>query len=108
MNIKSRHSTVEGMKRLETLLLIAGLAMATAAPAGAACFADYKAKRDNPLKLHYGVAQIEGPCTIKSAAGEIAPRVARDGWQLLNVVSVFDEAGLDQRQKSAGTFFLRY
>ena len=84
--------------------------LAVAAPQGAsaACYADYKAKQDNPLKLHYGVAQIEGPCTPKSAAREIAPRVARDGWQLLNVVSVFDEAGLDQRQKSAGTFFLRY
>ncbi|HKK98531.1 MAG TPA: hypothetical protein VJ928_10125, partial [Marivita sp.] len=31
--------------------------------AQAACYADYKAKQDAPLRLHYGVAQINGPCT---------------------------------------------
>lgn len=74
----------------------------------AACYADYKAKQDNPLRLHYGVAQIDGACTAPAAARELAPRLQAAGWTLLNVVSVFDDAGLDQRKDSAGPNFLRY
>ena len=77
-------------------------------PAAAACFADYKAKQDNPLRLHYGVVELRGACDANAAAREIASRISRDGWQLLNVVSVFDEAGLDQRRQSAGQYYLRY
>jgi hypothetical protein len=31
-----------------------------------------------------------------------------DGWQLLEVESVFGPEGLDDRRESAGDFFLRY
>lgn len=80
-----------------------------AAPASAACYADYKAKRDAPLQLHYGVAQVsDGACNPSAAAAEISSRISGDGWQLLTVVSVFDEAGLDARRGSAGEFFLKY
>jgi hypothetical protein len=34
------------------------LALAAASPVAAQCFADYKAKQDNPLRLHYGVAEL--------------------------------------------------
>ena len=74
----------------------------------AACYADYKAKRDNPLRLHYGVVEVRGDCTAGNAADQLRSALARDGWQLLNVVSVFDDAGLDQRRDSAGEYFLRY
>lgn len=84
------------------------LSAALAGPAGAACFADYKAKQDDPLRLHYGIVELRGPCTVQAAQAEIAPRIARDGWQLLNVVSVFDETGLDERRQSAGQYYLRY
>jgi hypothetical protein len=30
------------------------------------------------------------------------------GWQLLNVLSVFDESGLEERKDSAGEYYLRY
>ena len=76
--------------------------------ADAACFADYKAKQDNPLRLHYGVMELRGDCTRSAAQAEIAARLARSGWVLLNVVSVFDESGLDQRKNSAGQYFLRF
>ncbi len=76
--------------------------------AQAACYADYKAKQDNPLRLHYGVAEVSGDCTVRSAEGQLGPRLSRDGWQLLNVLGVFDDAGLDERKDSAGEFFLRY
>ncbi|MEQ9693015.1 hypothetical protein [Shimia sp. SDUM112013] len=78
-------------------------------PADAAeCFADYKAKKDNPLKLHYGVVQLYEGCTKASAETEIAPRIARDGWSLLNVLSVFDASKLSGKEANAGQFYLRY
>jgi len=50
------------MKR--TLYLSVTL-MALAGNAQAACYADYKAKRDDPLRLHYGVAEITGDCYLR-------------------------------------------
>lgn len=90
----------------QILLTFAVLMMAF--PATAACFADYKAKRDNPLRLHYGVVEVTGACTVQAARAEIAQRIAQDGWQLLNVVSVFGPEGLAERKESAGTYFLRF
>lgn len=95
--------------KARALLASLALCLAAAAPASAACFADYKAKRDAPLQLHYGVVEIpQAACNPHAAAEAVARRIARDGWQLLAVVSVFDETGLDQRRESAGPFFLRY
>lgn len=95
---------------MKTALAITAFALTLtqAVPAQAACFADYKARRDNPLELHYGVAQIDGACTKANAQGQLRGRLARDGWRLLNVLQVFDESGLDSRRGSAGPFFLRY
>ena len=76
--------------------------------AEAACYADYKAKREDPLRLHYGVAEIGGECGRSAARQELAPRLAEAGWTLLNVVSVFDESGLEEKRDSAGQNFLRY
>ncbi|MEM6303705.1 MAG: hypothetical protein AAF744_03235 [Pseudomonadota bacterium] len=88
-------------------MLVALLALALPAQA-AGCYADYKAKQDNPLRLHYGVAQIIGPCTTSSARQQLAGRLAAQGWTLLNVVSVFGEEGLAQRRESAGPNYLRF
>ncbi len=91
-----------------SLMLAAGVALGSAAAAEAACYADYKAKRDNPLELHYGVMQVSS-CDRTAAAAEIAPRLERDGWTLLKVLSVFDESGLNNERKSrAGQYYLRY
>ena len=89
------------------------LPLATAAlllltlPAGAECYADYKAKQDNPLRLQYGVAQVSA-CDRKGAAAELRPRLEQAGWTLLNVLSVFGPEGLDERKASAGEYFLRF
>ena len=95
---------------LTKMLAISALTICLASTAQAGCFAEYKAKQDDPLTLHYGV--IELPDTAcgspEDAAVQIAPRVATDGWTLLNVMSVFDENGLDQRRDSAGQYYLRY
>lgn len=88
------------------------LALALTTPAGTAgadCYADYKARQDDPFALHYGVARIAGaPCTPARAAEALAPRLAAAGWRLLTVVSVFGEDGLEERRENAGAYFLRY
>ncbi len=92
-------------------LLPAALALCAllSTPAGAACYADYKAKRDDPLRLHYGTARIDGAtCSTPVAEAQIRARIARDGWTLLNVLGVFDESGLAEREESAGKYHLRY
>lgn len=92
------------MKRLAlSLILTACLGL----PAAAQCFADYKAKKDDPLRLHYGVAQISA-CNMSTAQAELAGRLSAQGWTLLQVVSVFGAEGLDQRKDSAGQYYLRF
>lgn len=94
-----------GMRHI--LLTTLMLAIWTSA-ANAACYADYKAKRDDPLRLHYGVAEIAGDCSLDTATTELTPRLVDAGWQLLTVVDVFDEAGLEERKDTAGDYYLRY
>ncbi|MEE4119367.1 MAG: hypothetical protein V2I65_10165 [Paracoccaceae bacterium] len=89
-------------------ILAALLLIALPAVASAQCYADYKAKRDAPLRLHYGVAEVSGECAPGPAAQELAPRLARQGWQLLDVVGVFGPEGLEERRADAGNFFLRF
>lgn len=89
------------------ILILSALSL-SASMAQAACYADYKAKQDDPLRLQYGVAEIRGECSADAAAAELQPRLAADGWQLLEVLGVFDDSGLDERRESAGEYFLRY
>ena len=94
---------------LYALTLATVLAATFAQAAQAECYADYKAKKDGPLQLHYGVAQVsDGNCSPGAAAGELKPRLAADGWTLLNVLSTFGPEGLGERKASAGAYFLRY
>ena len=89
------------------LALVAALAFAV--PASAACYADYKASMDDPLRLHYGVMEVpDSACDPGSAKAELRGRLKAAGWKLLNVLSVFGPEGLDERKASAGEYFLRY
>ena len=100
---------LEGSDNMKTALLGAALLLALSGAAGAECYADYKAKKDSPLQLHYGVAQVsDANCSRAGAKGELAPRLAADGWTLLNVLSTFGPEGLAERKASAGAYFLRY
>lgn len=96
------------MKPLILSLLLLVPALPVAAQSEGDCYADYKAKMDDPLRLQYGVAKINGECAPGPAAQELAPRLAADGWQLLEVLGTFGESGLEERRDSAGQFFLRY
>ena len=78
-----------------------------ALPAQAECYADYKAKQDDPLRLHYGVAEVSD-CSVAGAEAELAPRLAAAGWVLLNVIGVFGPEGLEERKASAAEYFLRF
>lgn len=91
-----------------SLLTLSLLAMATGAAAQDLCYADYKASRDRPLELQYGVAEVFGDCTVPSAERELEPRLAADDWQLLEVMDTFGSSGLEERRERAGEFFLRY
>lgn len=93
---------------MKQMLLSTALLLALAGGAEAQCFADYKAKKDDPLRLHYGVAQLSGGCSAAAARAELTPRLAAQGWTLLQVQSVFGPEGLDQRKDSAGQFYLRF
>jgi uncharacterized membrane protein len=92
--------------------ILPGIALATllAFPAQAACYADYKAKRDGPLQLHYGVVKLsDRACSSPDKArNEVKKKLKSEGWKLLTVLSTFDDGGLDQRRSDAGKYFLRY
>ncbi|WP_294228475.1 hypothetical protein [uncultured Shimia sp.] len=92
-------------------LCIGALLATFAAPSvalAAECYADYKAKKDSPLRLHYGVINLKNGCDAESAKQEVAARIGKDGWTLLNVLSVFDASELSGKEDSAGQFYLRY
>ena len=92
---------------MKQLLLTMFIGM-VASTAQAGCFADYKAKQDNPLRLHYGLMQLNGPCNRGAATSEVADRLMQAGWTLLNVQSVFGPEGLSERKTDAGSYFLRF
>lgn len=79
--------------------------IALSLPARAECYVDYKAKMDNPLRLHYGVAEV--PCG-GGAQADLAARLAANGWTLLAIVSSFDASGLQERRDSAASYYLRF
>jgi hypothetical protein len=93
--------------RLIPLLMVC---LGLAAPVQAACYAEYKAKQDQPLRLAYGVAELpdSGCSGADAAAAALAPRLAAAGWTLLAILSIFGPEGLDERKASAGEHFLRY
>ena len=92
------------------IVAIAAALAGYSSSAEAACYADYKAKKPSPLKLHYGVIEIPAAaCANKNAARQIIQsRIKNGGWDLLNVISVFGPDGLSQRKQSAGQYYLRF
>jgi hypothetical protein len=84
------------------------LAVLAATPAQA-CYADYRAKMDNPLRLHYGVIALpDTACTMDAARPIIATRLAAAGWDLLQIISIFGPDDLATRRSDAGSYFLRF
>lgn len=92
-------------RSLAPLLLILGLAASPGA-AAADCFIHYKAKRDNPLKLHYGIVQLSGPCP-GDAAEAVGSRISAAGWSLLNVTKATSSPPSEAERASAGPNYYR-
>ncbi|MFC3612192.1 hypothetical protein ACFORG_00345 [Lutimaribacter marinistellae] len=95
------------MKQMLSLLTLAACLAAPPTVAAAECYADYKAKQDAPLRLHYGVMQVQA-CSTAQAQAEVADRLSAAGWTLLNVLSVFGPEGLQERKADAGAYYLRF
>ena len=100
---QARWTHVHGMRVHLITLTFVGL-LASAPAAHAACYADYKAKRGNPVQFDYGIVQLsDAACSNRGRAEqEVAQKISRDGWQLLNVVSIFGEDELDAKKAQAG------
>lgn len=97
------------MKRFFKPLLAAAALAVLAGPLHAACFADYRARMDNPLRLHYGIVEVpQSACSVGAASSVVAGRLSAQGWQLVQVVSVFDDSGLASRRADAGQYYLRF
>ncbi|MEM8776609.1 MAG: hypothetical protein AAGF53_16360 [Pseudomonadota bacterium] len=80
------------MKRIVSKSSMAiALFLATASVAQAACIAQYKAKRDNPLELFFDQTTISGACTVQNATQQLRSKLAAQGLTLLKVVSVRQE-----------------
>ncbi len=91
LNSRAVRRILSFMKRmLRIITLSTGLAM-IAAGAHAACYVEYKAKRDNPLELFYNVAVVSGPCTRASARPQIRAMLAAQGLTLLKILSVREQ-----------------
>jgi hypothetical protein len=75
------------MKKLMTTVMFV-LAL-SATTASAACVAEYKAKRDNPLRLDYGTVTVSGnTCTASAVRNAVSAQLASRGWTLLSILSV--------------------
>jgi hypothetical protein len=92
---------------LAPLLLVVSMALPGAAAAD--CYVSYKAKQDNPLRLHFGVLLIGGNCPGSGAAArQASSRLAAGGWTLLNVIRLAPSPPSSSERANAGQFYLRY
>lgn len=85
------------------------VAMALATQASAQCYADYKAKQDNPLRLQYGLIELPASAcgSVAAATRYTMPVIARSGWTLLQIESILTQAQFDARRANAGAVHLR-
>lgn len=92
------------------ITLITAVLLGSTGLAQAACYADYKAKQDSPLRLHYGVIALSDAACQRPAVArrETEARVADAGWTLLNILSTFGPEGLEERKANAGSYYLRF
>ena len=95
---------------MKQAFLVTAFAALWALPVHAACYADYQAKTDNPLRLHYGVIELgDAACTNAARAqSEAATRLRQGGWTLLKILSTFGPDGLGTRRADAGQNYLRF
>ncbi len=111
--MRRSHIRTRVMGGLVALSFALGLILGLSAGQSAAetpCFAEYRAQRMRPVRLHYGVAMLPPQaCEDLSLAQQIlSDRLAANGWTGVDILSIFGPEGLDERRERAGEFFLRY
>ena len=79
------------MKRILITPVALMALMLGAQAANAACIVEYKAKRDNPLKLFHEVAQVNGDCNIAAVTQKLDKQLKKKGLTLLKVLSVKEQ-----------------
>ena len=73
----------------QALIIFATALALSATAASAACVAEYKAKRDNPLRLDYGTVTVQSStCTASAVRAAVQAQLASRGWTLLSILSV--------------------
>lgn len=72
------------------------------------CFVLYKAKKDNPLKLHLGLIQINGQCSDHDVEGITSKRLSSTGWKLLQIVTSSGNIDTKKMESDLGDYFLKY
>ena len=72
------------------------------------CFILYKAKKDNPLKLHLGLIKINGPCLNRNIETIISSRLNPSGWLLLKIVNISESIEAKKMERELGDYFLKY
>jgi hypothetical protein len=72
------------LRLLPALVLVLAISPAWAQ----GCYAEYKAKQDNPLRLDHGVIALTDCTGTAQVEAEVRARLAARGWILLKVVSV--------------------
>ena len=76
------------MKRFVPILTLVVLCSISASVAHATCTVEYKAKRDNPLKLFHNVATVPGPCDRGTVQRQLRAQLTSQGLTLLKILSV--------------------
>ncbi len=95
--------------RLTPLILALAATLAMALPASAACYAEYRASRQNPVQLAYGIAEIRGgACNAQAAAQYLQARLAQSGWTLQNVLSTVTSNSAPANSGYTGGHYLSY
>ncbi|GAB1377963.1 hypothetical protein [Pararhodobacter sp.] len=95
--------------RMKLPILSLALLVTLALPAQAACFAEYRASRQNPVQLAYGVAQIPGnSCSAQAASQYLQSRLSSSGWTLQNIVSTVTSNSAPANSGYTGGHYLSY
>ena len=72
------------------------------------CFVLYKAKKDNPLKLHLGLMKIDRTCSDDAIEAISRLRLQPVGWSLLQIVNVSKDIEVEKIKRDLGEYFLKY
>ena len=91
--------------RLSAILV--SLALAT--QASAQCYADFKAKKDDPWQGQYGIIELPASAcgSLDAAKSYAKPVIARSGWELLQIRSIFDASEFQSRSANASVIHRR-